>query len=44
MEYYKQKVKRIGSLEMPQRLRALAALVEDLGLNHSTHLTAHNHL
>lgn len=33
----------IGDKEMVQRLRALAALVEDLGSTPSIHMTAHNH-
>ena len=37
-------LKRIGSVEVPQWLRALAALAEDLGLNPSTHLTFHSRL
>jgi hypothetical protein len=30
--------------EMPQCLRALAVLVDDLGLVSGTHMVAHNHL
>lgn len=34
----------MGNGEMALRLRALVALVEDLGLIPNTHMMAHNHL
>jgi hypothetical protein len=39
---YKQEIQRWAG-EMAQQLRALTALPEDLSLNPSNHMVAHNH-